>query len=148
MKSSKIKWQSAGAYFTAIISNEKHTIKPESSEARETIKKEIERYNTKESPTRLKTILSLLAPKEEKAKTALLVTKKKLKNQKKEVKREVKELAQDNKPLEEALKKIQDLESKVSSNADEITALKEAKAKLEATKAPVATSSPSRRGEY
>lgn len=90
MKSTKIKWQSAGAYFTAIISNEKHTIKPESSEARETIKKEIEKYNTLASDTRLKKIIKLLTPKKEAASTALVVKKKQVKNLKKTLKKSTK----------------------------------------------------------
>jgi hypothetical protein len=91
MKSSKIKWQSAGAYFTAIISNKKHTIKPETSEARELIKKEIEKYNIDLKETRLKKIIKLLSPKEEANKTALVVKKKVLHKAKKEAKKEIQE---------------------------------------------------------
>jgi hypothetical protein len=91
----QIKSQSAGAYFTAIVDKKKYTIVP-TPEERLLIKKEIQLYNTKESASRLKKILTLLRPKEEKAKTQALIVKKKAHKEKKEA---IKELKEANKEL-------------------------------------------------
>jgi hypothetical protein len=102
---SQIKSQSAGAYFTAIVDKKKYTIKPD-SEARTLIKKEISAYNLKNSQNRLKKILSLLKPKEEKAKQELLVVKKQLKNKEKNAKKEITEKSEAITNVVQAVEKI------------------------------------------
>ncbi len=76
----KIKSQSAGAHFTAIINKVKYVVKP-TAEERISIKTEIEAFNTKPSDSRLKKIIKLLTPQAEKKKKELASVKKDLKKQ-------------------------------------------------------------------
>lgn len=100
----EIKSQSAGAYFTAIVNKQKYTIKP-SLEERTSLKKEILAYNTKSSDNRLKKILSLLKPKEEKKKQEVLVLKKQVKHKEKTQK---KEIAAQSKTIDSVVKAVEE----------------------------------------
>jgi len=104
----EIKSQSAGAYFTAIVNKQKLTIKP-SPEERTTIKKEIAAYNLKPSDNRLKKILSLLKPKEEKKKQEVLVLKKQVKRKEKEQKKEIAQNVEKVEAVNEVVKVVEDI---------------------------------------
>jgi len=127
----EIKSQSAGAYFTAIVNKQKYTIKP-SPEERNIVKKEILAYNTKPSDNRLKKILSLLKPKEEKKKQEVLVLKKTIKHKEKENK---KALPEKQKAINEVVSTVsQVVEKKEEAKPEEIAKVAEKVEKVAETK--------------
>jgi len=127
----EIKSQSAGAYFTAIVNKQKYTIKP-SVEERNVVKKEILAYNTKPSDNRLKKIISLLKPKEEKKKQEVLVLKKQVKNQEKENK---KALPEKQKAIAEVVKVVEEVVAKKEEvQPEQIAKVAEKVEKIQETK--------------
>lgn len=86
----QIKKQSVGQHFVAIIDSKKYTLKAD-KDLRETLKKEIDAYNIKNSEERLKKIIRLLQPKQEKEKQLALAEKKKVHKKVKVAKTNLKE---------------------------------------------------------
>jgi transcriptional regulator with GAF, ATPase, and Fis domain len=124
-KADQIKSQATKTHFTAIINKKKLTVASD-DKTTAMLKKEIAAYNLKNTEARMKKIMTLLTPKEQKAKTELLVAKKKIKNETKSLKKEIKEIAQSSESLLA-------LEGTVKTLTDEKATLLEENAKLKAS---------------
>lgn len=148
-KQLQIKKQVAAKHFTAIIEKKKYVVEAD-AKLKETLTKKIELYNKKNSEAKLKEILKLLTPKEEKAKTELMVQKKKLANEKKAVKKELAEAKESDSKLTEALAEIEKLKQSNTDKDKEIEKLKQAAPKAEeVVKTPEPQQNAYRRsGEY
>lgn len=124
-KQLQIKKQIAAKHFTAIIERKKYIVEAD-AKLKETLTKKIELYNKKNSEAKLKEILKLLNPKTEKAKTDLVVAKKKLANEKKSVKKELGQAKQTDSKLTDALAEIEKLKQDNEQKDKELETLRKA----------------------
>lgn len=147
-KQQVIKKQITAKHFTAIIGKDKYIVEADKP-LKDKLALKIEAYNKKNSEAKLKELINLLTPKTTKAKTDLVVAKKKLKHDKKQVKAELKATEADNAKLTEALTRIEQLEKTNKEQADELATLRQAKdQKVEEKKEIVAPVAQRRSGEY
>jgi len=115
----QIKTQTVGKVFITIIDGKKYSLQADKT-SKDLIKKEIEAFNKRNSDARRKKIISLLSPKAEANKTALMVTKKKLKNTQKEIKDLPKETVAKNKEIASLVEQVEKLTKQVSINEETI----------------------------
>jgi len=115
----QIKTQATPKHLTVIIERKKYVVAV-TKDSKALIKKEIDAFNIRNSNARKERIISLLSPKAESNKTALMVAKKKLKNTQKEIKDLPKETVAKNREISSLVAQVAKLTQQVSINEETI----------------------------
>lgn len=146
-KQKEIKCKTVGKTLVVVIDKKSYPYQGEATN-KKLIRDEIERYNKINTESRLAKIKKLLTPAAEKAKTALVVQKKKIKHEQKELQREISETKQDDRPLNEALEQVKKLSETNAKNEQRIAELEELVKKSQAVPEKRAETGQRRGGEY
>lgn len=146
-KQKEIKCKTVGKTLVVVIDKKSYPYQGEATN-KKLIRDEIERYNKINTESRLAKIKKLLTPAAEKAKTALVVQKKKIKHEQKELQREISETKQDDRPLNEALEQVKKLSETNTKNEQRIAELEELVKKSQAVPEKRAETGQRRGGEY